>query len=187
MERIPKIPTAKKCQWFTHKLYKNMWGNQKKHDVSVQANMTRMSEVLKLVRVTHKLSDNHLHEVWQWLAAITLHWLHHLLRVAIDKQIIITAWLFRQTINQTSMYWVYTPPLWHYKQYFFCREKISLEILFQKRDKRWGTGELNGTCTSCLTMRRPIPLFWYSGSTATSHIVACQHSMKLSLCMMHLL
>jgi hypothetical protein len=33
--------------------------------------------------VTHKVSDHHLHNEWQWLAATTPHWLHQFLIVGV--------------------------------------------------------------------------------------------------------
>jgi hypothetical protein len=40
---------------------------------------------IKLVSVTHKASDYHLHHEWQWLAVITSHWFHQLLPMGGDS------------------------------------------------------------------------------------------------------
>ncbi len=52
--------------------------------VEENMNTTRMSAI-KLVRVTHKASDYHLHHEWQWLAVITSHWFHQLLPMGGDS------------------------------------------------------------------------------------------------------
>ncbi len=41
------------------------------------------------MRVAHKVTDHHLHQEWQWQAAMTTHWVHQLPTVGVDKHIII--------------------------------------------------------------------------------------------------
>jgi len=41
------------------------------------------------MRVTHKVTDHHLHHKQQWRAAMTTHWVHQLPTVDVDKHIII--------------------------------------------------------------------------------------------------
>jgi hypothetical protein len=42
-----------------------------------------------LASVTHKVQDHHLHYEWQWLAAITLHWLPQLPMPGVDPYMVI--------------------------------------------------------------------------------------------------
>lgn len=44
-----------------------------------------------LVSTTYKVSDCHLHHEWQWLAAVTTHWLHWLPTAGVDKYILLSS------------------------------------------------------------------------------------------------
>jgi hypothetical protein len=54
----------------------------------LEGNMTIISSC-NLMRVTHKMSDQHLHHEQQQQAAMTSHWLHQLLMLGVDRNITI--------------------------------------------------------------------------------------------------
>jgi hypothetical protein len=58
-----------------------------------------------LMSVTNKVSDHQHHHEYQWLAAMTAHWVHKLPMVGVDKNNKSTKH-FKQTITQTSASWV---------------------------------------------------------------------------------
>ncbi len=69
------------------------WSNQNKHDKNKCDN--------NLMRVIHKAGDCHLHHKWQWLAAITPHWLLQLWTVSVQKCMIVRSKF--QTSNCTNI------------------------------------------------------------------------------------
>jgi hypothetical protein len=54
------------------------------------------------MRVIHKAGDCHLHHKWQWLAAITPHWLLQLWTVSVQKCMIVRSKF--QTSNCTNIF-----------------------------------------------------------------------------------